>query len=84
MRLLCRKQLVKGWKVGNFQELLEATPLENIKLSKIYQRYARLLLTLVGWHMLVIVEWHIMIVHCHHKAAPSGVLLDCTENHLQR
>ena len=34
------KQLVKGWKVGNFQELLEATPLENIKLSKIYQRCA--------------------------------------------
>ena len=32
------QQLVKGWKVCNFQELLEATPLENIKLSKIYQR----------------------------------------------
>ena len=35
------RQLVKGWKVGNFQELLDATPLESIKLSKIYQRCAR-------------------------------------------
>ncbi|CAL8469098.1 g8639 [Coccomyxa elongata] len=32
------RQLVKGWTVGNLQQLLEATPLDQIKLSKIYQR----------------------------------------------
>ena len=32
------RRLVKGWTVGNLQQLLEATPLDQIKLSKIYQR----------------------------------------------
>ncbi len=32
------RRLVKGWTVGNLQQLMEATPLDQIKLSKIYQR----------------------------------------------
>ncbi|EIE21026.1 FAD/NAD(P)-binding domain-containing protein [Coccomyxa subellipsoidea C-169] len=32
------QKMVKGWNVGPFQQLLEATPPNQIKLSKIYQR----------------------------------------------
>lgn len=32
------KQLVKGWNNGIYQQLLEATPPDQIKFSKIYQR----------------------------------------------
>jgi hypothetical protein len=32
------QKLVKGWDVANFHDVMEATPLENLKLSQIYQR----------------------------------------------
>ena len=35
------QKMVKGWNVGPFQQLLEATPPNQIKLSKIYQRCAQ-------------------------------------------